>query len=134
MPDFLIKISSRLSVTSYQNFLSDRLLGEEIGGFMGAVILNLLNVVIRERVAQARARRTPCLVIVDEFQSIPSVNYGALLSELQKFEVAFVLGTQSLARLRAIERELPGIIFASVATLMSFQINHEDAKYVPDDA
>jgi hypothetical protein len=105
-------------------------LGEEIGGFMGAVILNLLNVVIRERAAEARARRTPCLVIVDEFQSIPSVNYGALLSELQKFEVAFVLGTQSLARLRAIERELPGIIFASVATLMSFQVNHEDAKYV----
>ncbi len=105
-------------------------LGEEIGGFMGAVILNLLNVVIRERAAQARARRTPCLVIVDEFQSIPSVNYGALLSELQKFEVAFVLGTQSLARLRAIERELPGIIFASVATLMSFQVNHEDAKYL----
>jgi hypothetical protein len=105
-------------------------LGEEIGGFMGAVILNLLNVVIRERAAEARARRTPCLVIVDEFQSIPAVNYGALLSELQKFEVAFVLGTQSLARLRAIERELPGIIFASVATLMSFQVNHEDAKYV----
>ena len=105
-------------------------LGEEIGGFMGAVILNLLNVVIRERAAQARARRTPCLVIVDEFQSIPSVNYGALLSELQKFEVAFVLGTQSLARLRAIERELPGIIFASVATLMSFQVNYEDAKYL----
>jgi len=105
-------------------------LGEEIGGFMGAVILNLLNVVIRERAAKARARRTPCLVIVDEFQSIPSVNYGALLSELQKFEVAFVLGTQSLARLRAIERELPGIIFASVATLMSFQVNYEDAKYL----
>jgi len=105
-------------------------LGEEIGGFMGTVILNLLNVVIRERAAEARARRTPCLVIVDEFQSIPAVNYGALLSELQKFEVAFVLGTQSLARLRAIERELPGIIFASVATLMSFQVNHEDAKYV----
>lgn len=105
-------------------------LGEEIGGFMGAVILNLLNVVIRERAAEARAGRTPCLVIVDEFQSIPAVNYGALLSELQKFEVAFVLGTQSLARLRAIERELPGIIFASVATLMAFQVNHEDAKYV----
>ncbi len=107
-------------------------LGEEIGGFMGAVILNLLNVVIRERAAQARAGRCfhflACLVIVDEFQSIPSV--PRMLSELQKFEVAFVLGTQSLARLRAIERELPGIIFASVATLMSFQVNHEDAKYL----
>jgi len=38
------------------------------------VILNLLNVVIRERAAQARARRCfhflTCLVIVDEFQSI----------------------------------------------------------------
>ncbi|HDQ73085.1 MAG TPA: M23 family metallopeptidase [Chloroflexi bacterium] len=56
-------------------------LGEEVGGtfssFGGAVILNLLNVVIRERAAEARARRCfhflACLVIVDEFQSIPAV-------------------------------------------------------------
>jgi len=53
-------------------------LGEEIGGTFsfsgGAVILNLLNVVIRERTSEARARRCfhflACLVIVDEFQSI----------------------------------------------------------------
>ncbi|MFW6116023.1 MAG: helicase HerA domain-containing protein, partial [Chloroflexota bacterium] len=73
-------------------------LGEEIGGFIGAVFLNMLNVVIRERSQAKRAGRRPCMVIIDEFQSIPSVDYAALLSELQKFEVSFVLGTQSLAR------------------------------------
>ncbi len=105
-------------------------LGEEIGGFVGAVFLNLLNIVFRERAAQARADRLPCLAIIDEFQTIPAVDYGALLSELQKFEVAFVLGTQSLARLRAIDRELPGVTFGGIATTVAFQTNHEDARYL----
>jgi len=105
-------------------------LGEEIGGFVGAVFLNLLNIVVRERSKLNRAARLPCTAIIDEFQSIPAVNYGALLSELQKFEVSFVLGTQSLARLRAIELELPGIALAGVTTTVSFQVNHEDAEYL----
>ena len=105
-------------------------LGEEIGGFIGAVFLNMLNIVIRERSQSQRAGRLPCTAIVDEFQSIPSVNYAALLSELQKFEVSFVLGTQSLARLRHIDRELPGVSFAGVTTVISFQTNYEDAEYL----
>ncbi len=105
-------------------------LGEEIGGFIGAVFLNMLNVVIRERSQAKRAGRRPCMVIIDEFQSIPSVDYAALLSELQKFEVSFVLGTQSLARLRSIGPELPGVSFAGVTTVLSFQTNFEDAEYL----
>ncbi|MFW6115960.1 MAG: helicase HerA domain-containing protein [Chloroflexota bacterium] len=105
-------------------------LGEEIGGFIGAVFLNMLNVVIRERSQAKRAGRRPCMVIIDEFQSIPSVDYAALLSELQKFEVSFVLGTQSLARLRSIGQELPGVSFAGVTTVLSFQTNFEDAEYL----
>ena len=105
-------------------------LGEEEGGFIGAVVLNVLNAVFRERSAEERSQRVSCMVIVDEFQTIPAVDYGALLSELQKFNVAFVLGTQSLARLRAIHRELPGIILGGVATVMAFQLNNEDAEYM----
>lgn len=105
-------------------------LGEEIGGFIGAVFLNMLNMVIRERAQTRRAARLPCAAIIDEFQSIPSVNYAALLSELQKFEVSFVLGTQSLARLRHIDRELPGVSLAGVTTVVCFQTNYEDAEYL----
>jgi len=102
--------------------------GLDVGGFMGAVMLNYLNVVVREQMAQSADARARVTVIIDEFQSIPGVDYGALLSELLKMGANFVLANQ--AQLDAISPSLKGSVFSNIDTLVAFQTSGEDADYL----
>ncbi len=105
-------------------------IGADIGGFMGAVMLNYLNAVVREQIGLERGDRARVTVIIDEFQSIPGVDYGALLSELLKMGANFVLANQALAQLDAISPALKGSVFSNIDTLVSFQTSGEDADYL----
>lgn len=104
--------------------------GLDVGGFLGAVMLNYLNVVVREQMAQPADARARVTVIIDEFQSIPGVDYGALLSELLKMGANFVLANQALAQLDAISPSLKGSVFSNIDTLVAFQTSGEDADYL----
>ncbi len=105
-------------------------IGADIGGFMGAVMLNYLNTAVREQIALDRPDRARVTVIIDEFQSIPGVDYGALLSELLKMGANFILANQALAQLDAISPALRGSVFANIDTLVAFQTSGEDADYL----
>ena len=104
--------------------------GADIGGFMGAVMLNYLNTAVREQIGLERGDRPRVTVIIDEFQTIPGVDYGALLSELLKMGANFVLANQALAQLDAISPALRGSVFSNVDTLIAFQTSGEDADYL----
>jgi hypothetical protein len=52
------------------------------------------------------------------------------MSELGKYGASFVLVTQSLARLDAIDRELRPTVFANLDSLTVFQVSAEDARYL----
>jgi hypothetical protein len=104
-------------------------LGEDLSGFVGSLILNLVRRAIVRQSQAARAARVRVAVIADEFQTLTGVDFGALLGELQKNGGHFVLGTQSLAGLAnaAPERDLAGPVLAGVTTKIVFSVNGADA-------
>lgn len=106
-------------------------LGQDVGAFVGALVLNYLDAVTREQGALPREQRVAVTAIVDEFQSIRGgVSWRDFLGQLRKFGAHVVLGTQSLAGMREDNRELPGEILAGVMTAVVFQVNAEDARYL----
>ena len=104
-------------------------IGADAAGLLGAVILDALNVTVREQAAlpdaALRARGT---VIVDEFQSIPGVDYAAFLAELQKMGANFILATQALRQLDKLDPTLTATVLANADTLFVFQTSAEDAR------
>ena len=68
------------------------------------------------------------LVVVDEMQSMPGVDYESMLSELGKFGASFILATQSLAKLDDLSRTMRDTLLANVGCLAVFQVAGNDAR------
>jgi len=84
--------------------------------------------VIREQGSLSIEKRRGALVVVDEMQSMPGVDYESMLSELGKFGASFVLATQSLAKLDDLSRTMRDTILANVGCLAVFQVAGSDAR------
>ena len=96
---------------------------------VGASLLNLVDAVIREQGSLPFERRRGALVVVDEMQSMPGVDYESdALSELGKFGASFVLATQSLAKLDDLSRTMRDTLLANVGCLAVFQVSGSDAR------
>lgn len=104
-------------------------IGSDAAGLLGAVILDALNVAVREQASLPDAsRRARGTVIVDEFQSIPGVDYAAFLAELQKMGANFILATQALRQLDKLDPALTATVLSNADTLFVFQTSAEDAR------
>jgi len=113
-------------------------IGPDAGGLLGAVLVDYINFAVREQMTipdpSARAR---VVIVIDEFQAIPGVDYQGLLAELQKMGASFILATQALGQLDAIDRSLRASILSNVSTLFVFQTSAEDGdllRHELDDA
>ena len=102
--------------------------GRDVAALVGASLLNLVDAVIREQGSVSLSRRRGALVIVDEMQTMPGVDYEAMLSELGKFGASFILATQSLAKLDDLSRTMRDTILANVGCLAVFQVAGNDAR------
>ena len=102
--------------------------GRDVAALVGASLLNLADSVIREQGSLPPERRRGALVVVDEMQSMPGVDYESMLSELGKFGASFVLATQSLAKLDDLSRTMRDTILANVGCLAVFQVAGSDAR------
>ena len=102
--------------------------GRDVAALTGASILNLVDAVIREQGSLPREKRRGALVVVDEMQSMPGVDYESMLSELGKFGASFVLATQSLAKLDDLSPTMRETILANVGCLAVFQTAGSDAR------
>lgn len=103
-------------------------IGTDAAGLLGAVIVDAINFSVREQSAiPDAAQRSRGMVVIDEFQAIPGVDYAALLAELQKMGASFVLATQTLRQLEALNPVLGPTILANVDSLFVFQVSAEDA-------
>ena len=91
-------------------------------------LLNLVDAVIREQGSLPLEKRRGALVVVDEMQSMPGVDYESMLSELGKFGASFVLATQSLAKLDDLSRTMRDTLLANVGCLAVFQVSGSDAR------
>ncbi len=104
--------------------------GRDVAALVGASLLNLVDAVIREQGSLPLHRRRGALVVVDEMQSMPGVDYESMLSELGKFGASFVLATQSLAKLDDLSRTMRDTILANVGCLAVFQVSGSDARHL----
>ena len=107
---------------------SQGVVGRDVAALVGASILNLVDAVIREQGSLPLNRRRGALVVVDEMQSMPGVDYESMLSELGKFGASFVLATQSLAKLDDLSRTMRDTLLANVGCLAVFQVAGNDAR------
>ncbi len=103
-------------------------LGEGAASLVGATLLNLLGLLIEEQVALPPERRRRVIGLIDESSTLGAVDYTRMLSELGKYGASFVLVTQSLAKLDAIDRNLAPTIFANSDGLTVFGVSAEDAR------
>ena len=102
--------------------------GRDVSALVGASLLNLVDAVIREQGDLPLERRRGALVVVDEMQSMPGVDYESMLSELGKPGASFILATQSLAKLDDLSRTMRDTILANVSCLAVFQVAGNDAR------
>ena len=102
--------------------------GQDVSALVGASLLNLTDAVIREQGRLSPERRRGALVVVDEMQSMPGVDYESMLSELGKFGASFILATQSLARLADLSPTMQDTLLANVGCLAVFQVAASDAR------
>ncbi|MPZ49767.1 MAG: TraM recognition domain-containing protein, partial [Dehalococcoidia bacterium] len=82
------------------------LLGEGAASLVGATVLNLLGLIVEEQVALPPGQRSRLVALVDESSTLGAADYPRMLSELGKYGASFVLVTQSLAKLDAIDEAL----------------------------
>ena len=104
------------------------MVGRDVAALVGASLLNLVDSVIREQGGLAFLHRRGALVVVDEMQSMPGVDYESMLSELGKFGASFILATQSLAKLDDLSPTMRDTILANVGCLAVFQVAGNDAR------
>ncbi len=102
--------------------------GRDVAALVGASLLNLVDSVIREQGGLPPEKRRGALVVVDEMQSMPGVDYESMLSELGKFGASFVLATQSLAKLDDLSPTMRDTLLANVGCLAVFQVSGSDAR------
>ena len=99
-----------------------------MAALVGASLLNLVDSVIREQESLPLHRRRGALIVVDEMQSMPGVDYESMLSELGKYGASFILATQSLAKLDDLSRTMQDTILANMGCLAVFQVSGSDAR------
>ena len=107
---------------------SQAVAGKDVSALVGASILNLVDAVIREQGSLPPEQRRGALVVVDEMQALPGVDYESMLSELGKFGGSFVLATQSLSRLSELSPTLQDTLLANAGCLAVFQVAAADAR------
>jgi hypothetical protein len=105
-------------------------LGEGAAALMGATLLNLLSLVVEEQINLAPAERCRLVALVDESSTLAAADYQRMLSELSKYGASFILVSQSLAKLDAIDRALRPTIFSNIDGLTVFQVSAEDGRYL----
>jgi hypothetical protein len=106
------------------------LLGEGGAALVGATVLNLLGLVAEEQVTLPPGQRGRLVALVDESSTLGAADYPRMLSELGKYGASFVLVTQSLAKLDAIDEALRPTVFSNVDGLTVFQVSAQDARYL----
>ena len=102
--------------------------GKDVAALVGSSVLNLVDAVIREQGELSPEQRRGALVVVDEMQSMPGVDYESMLSELGKFGASFVLATQSLAKLDDLSPTMRDTLLANIGCLAVFQVASADAR------
>ena len=106
--------------------------GREVASLMGASMLNLVDSIIRRSGQLDAGERRKMMVVIDEAQTIPGVNYEEMLGEAAKFGATFVLATQSLEKLDRLSRtgSMRSSVMANAGCVVVFSSEYGDAEFL----
>jgi hypothetical protein len=111
--------------------------GEDAAALIGGTLINLVGLVVSEQGTLDVRERRPVTLLVDEIHTMAGADYEGFLTELAKYGANIVLSTQSLERLRTIDREygraLRAAVFSNIDGLFSFQVSAADAEYLAQE-
>jgi Helicase HerA, central domain len=106
--------------------LAKGLIGADVAALVGATLLGLLQITLEEQGSVDEKTRVRLPIILDEFQVLAGVDYGAL-AELRKYGATFFLATQSLEYLQKLDPLLLPIVLANVRQLIIFHMSAQDS-------
>jgi len=106
--------------------LAKGIVGADVAGLIGATMLGLLQITLEEQGSKDEATRVRLPIILDEFQVLAGIDYGAL-AELRKYGATFFLATQSLEYLQKLDELLLPTVLANVKQLIIFHLSAKDA-------
>lgn len=105
--------------------------GAQTGSLIGATLLGLLMVTLREQSRLAQEERARMVMFLDEFQSFgKGADLSQLLAELRKYGGSAVLATQSLEYLTAIDPALLPTVQANTKQYFLFRLSATDAASI----
>ena len=105
--------------------------GAQTGSLIGATLLGLLMVTLREQSRLAQEERARMVMFLDEFQSFGrGADLSQLLAELRKYGGSAVLATQSLEYLTAIDPALLPTVQANTKQYFLFRLSATDAAAI----
>ena len=102
-------------------------LQEEIMGFLGAMIITKIFQASMSRQSEAKDKRKPFFLYVDEFQNFATDTFSEILAEARKYGLWLVVAHQFI---KQIPTKISESLFGNVWTLVSFRISSEDALYI----
>ena len=97
---------------------------------MGGTMVSLVDAALRSQEGTAAGKRSKCLVVCDEFQTVTGADWEGMLAESRKYGCSLMLATQSLARLDTAERKLKAGVLGNVGVIIGYQMAAEDARIV----
>ncbi|GER88955.1 hypothetical protein KDW_31170 [Dictyobacter vulcani] len=106
--------------------LAKGVVGEDVARLLGATLLGLLQITLEEQGNRVETQRKRLRIIIDEFQTLQGVDWGAL-AELRKYGAAFYLATQSLEYLSDMDASLLHVVLANVKQYIVFHMSAQDA-------
>jgi hypothetical protein len=107
--------------------LSDGILGEQTSQLLGQLIVSKIQLAVMSRADTPAAARRPFYLYLNEFQTFTGVNessYEVILSRARKYQLGLVLANQQTHQLSS---DLLHAILGNVATLITFNVSHDDA-------
>lgn len=107
--------------------LSDGVLGEQNSQILGQLVISKFQLAVMSRAQQAKHRRQPFYLYVDEFQTFTGVSaasYEKMLSRARKYNLRLILAHQQTGQISA---GLLKEILGNVSTSICFAVSREDA-------
>ena len=104
--------------------------GDDIASIIGSSLLGLVGAALTAQAALPSAARQRMRMIVDEFQTLPGMNWSTVLPELRKYHGSFLLATQALSQLDTLDANLRPAVMANIDHLCAFTMSAEDARLI----
>ena len=107
--------------------------GEGPAALMGGTMVSLLESALRSQESLETSKRSKCLLICDEFQTVLGANWEGMLAEIRKYGCSLMLATQSLARLDTGERRLKDGVLGNVGCIVGYQMSAADSRILASE-